>query len=87
METETDIDDIVFSFTQGGRNLRISAWEVSTGAVQKTYTCDADGGGSSCCLLGKDYLLCALRSLPFIYVWNVRKVKRFVFDFYTKPCL
>ena len=74
METETDTGDIVFSFTQGGRSLRISAWEVATGAVQRTYTCDADGGGSSCCLLGKDYILCALRSLPFICVWNVRMV-------------
>ena len=79
MTTEAEGSDFVFSFTEGGQNLRLSAWDVATGAVQKTYNCDAADGGSSCCLLGRNYLLCALRSLPFIYVWNVRKVSVVMF--------
>lgn len=81
MTTEAEGSDVVFSFTESGRNLRLSAWDVATGAVQKTYNCDAADGGSSCCLLGRDYLLCALHSLPFVYVWNVKKVSLVMFLF------
>ena len=66
--------DVVFCCTKGGKNLRITAWELATGSVQRIYSCDAEGGASCACLLGKDYLLCSLKALPFIYVWNIRKV-------------
>ncbi len=55
--------------------MRVSAWELSTGTVQRTYSCDVEGGGSAVCLLGKEHLMCALRKVPFIYVWNIRKVE------------
>ena len=66
-------DELVFTCINSGR---IAAWDVSSGAVRRNYSGDIDGGGCVC-LLGKDFLLCALRSVPFIYVWNVRKVSTF----------
>ena len=66
-------DELVFTCINSGR---IAAWDVSSGAVRRNYSGDIDGGGCVC-LLGKDFLLCALWSLPFIYVWNVRKVSTF----------
>ena len=69
-------EEVVFSCSHGagGRSMKISAWAPSKGAVQRTYSCEAQGGGAALALLGKTYLLCALKNLPFIYVWHLRKV-------------
>lgn len=69
-------EEIVFSCSNdtGGRGLKIAAWSPGKGAVQRTYSCEAQGGGAALALLGKTYLLCALKSLPFIYIWHLRKV-------------
>lgn len=75
-EMNTAGEEVVFSCSHGvgGRSVKISAWAPSKGAVQRTYSCEAQGGGAALALLGKSYLLCALKSIPFIYVWHLRKV-------------
>ena len=69
-------EEIAFSCSQGGGSggLRVAAWDPSKGAVKRTYSCEAQGGGAALVLLGKTYLLCALKAMPFIYVWHLRKV-------------
>lgn len=58
----------------GGKGVKIVAWAPGKGAVQRTYTVEAEGGGAALAMLGRTHLLCALKSIPFIYVWHVRKV-------------
>ena len=60
----------------GGKGVKVAAWTPGKGAVQRTYGCEAEGGGAALAMLGKTHLLCALKSLPFIYVWSMRKVCR-----------
>ena len=69
-------EEVLLSCSNGasGRGVRITAWEPSKGTVKRTYSCDAQGGGAALALLGSSYLLCALKSLPFIYAWHLRKV-------------
>jgi pre-rRNA-processing protein IPI3 len=57
----------------GDRSVKITAWGPSKGTVKRTYSCEAQGGGAALALLGNTYLLCALKSLPFIYAWHLRK--------------
>ena len=70
-----ECSDVALICSHGGRSLRISAWDISTGAVHKTYSCDAEGGGSCISMLGTDYIACSLKAAPFIYVWSVKKVR------------
>ena len=58
----------------GGRGIKIAAWDPDKGAVLRSYSCEAEGGGAALAVLGSTHLLCALKTLPFIYVWHVRKV-------------
>ena len=67
--------EVAFSCSSGGRGLHVEAWDVRNGAVRKTYKSDCDGEGSHLCMAGADYLLCALKSKPFILVWRLDKVK------------
>ena len=61
----------------GGKSLKITAWAPEKGAVQRTYSCEAEGGGAALAVAGKTRILCALKTLPFIYVWHTRKVAVF----------
>lgn len=69
-------EEVVFSCCGGvgSSGVKIAVWEPSKGAVKRTYSCEAREGGAALAVLGKTYLLCALKSLPFIYVWHLRKV-------------
>lgn len=69
-------EEVLLSCSNGasGRGVKITAWGPSKGTVKRTYSCEAQGGGAALALLGNTYLLCALKSLPFIYAWNLRKV-------------
>ena len=69
-------DELVFSCSNGvgSAGVKIAAWQPGKGAVKRTYSCEAQGGGAALALLGKTYLLCALKNLPFIYAWHLRKV-------------
>ena len=58
----------------GGKGVKVVAWNPGKGAVQRTYSCEAEGGGARLAMLGKTHILCAMKSIPFIYVWHVRKV-------------
>ena len=79
--------DLCFSCSQSTNLLSVTAFDITTGAVLKTYTCDSGRSttlapstnlrvrsATSLCLLGRTYLLCASNT-PFIYVWNVKKVR------------
>lgn len=66
--------ELAFSCTSGGRGVHVLAWDLRNGAVRKTYKSDCDGEGTHLCMAGVDYLLCALKSKPFILVWRIDKV-------------
>lgn len=68
-------EDVVFSLSHGGSGgVRVAVWELGSGATKRTFSCEAQGGGNALALLGRTYLLCALRAIPFIYVWHLKKV-------------
>ena len=79
--------DYCFSCSQGRKLLSVAVWDVKTGIVCKVYSCDTGvntsgagpksdvGGAAAVCLLGESHLLCAPRAIPFIYVWNLKKVR------------
>ena len=61
--------------SSGGKGVKIAAWSPGKGAIQRTYSSETEGGGAALAMLGKTHIMCALKSIPFIYVWHVRKVK------------
>lgn len=88
MSSASPGEEVVFTCSDGvgDRSVKISAWAPGKGAVQRTYSCEAQGGGAALALLGKTYLLCALKSLPFLYVWHLRKVSNPVCTV-DSPCM
>ena len=74
--------DLCFACTQSQKSLNVCVWDVQNGAVLRTFSCDGGHSGSqlSCnaaalCLLKEGHLLCAPKNLPYIYVWNLTKVR------------
>lgn len=77
--------DLCFSCSRSSGLLIVTAFDIVTGTVLKTYRCDSVrksstivlgvGSASGLCLCGRNYLLCASNTVPFIYVWNLKKVK------------
>ena len=72
--------DYCFTCCLSSENISISLWDVESGTTRRTYTCETGniakpgkGKAVSIALLGTSYLLCAPRTIPFIYVWNLRK--------------
>ncbi|CAI8012864.1 WD repeat-containing protein 18 [Geodia barretti] len=59
--------------SSGGKGVKIAAWSPGKGAIQRTYSSETEGGGAALAMLGKTHIMCALKSIPFIYVWHVRK--------------
>ena len=67
--------DVVFSLSCGGSGgPRVVAWDLESGSTRRTFSCEAQGGGSCIALVSRTYLLCALSEIPFIYVWHLKKV-------------
>ncbi len=78
--------DYCFTCSQGQKLLSVSAWDVRTGITARIFSCDTGvnssrvgskedvGGASAVCTVGETHLLCAPKSVPFIYVWNLKKV-------------
>lgn len=66
--------EVAFSCTSGGRGVHVVAWDLRNGAIRKTYKSDSEGEGGHLCMAGIDYLLCSLKSRPFILVWRIDKV-------------
>ena len=72
--------DYCFSCHQSPKNVSVSLWDVETGTTQRTYSCETgsvseggEGKAVSIALLGSSYLFCAPQTVPFIYVWNLKK--------------
>lgn len=73
--------DYCFTSHLTPENISISVWDVESGTTRRTYTCETgnmtkppgEGKAISIGLLGTRYLLCAPRTIPFIYVWNLKK--------------
>ena len=82
----SDRRDYCFTCSQGQKLLSVAVWDVKTGIVCRVYSCDTGvttgagstgvGGASAVCLLGETHLLCAPKVVPFIYVWNLKKVSK-----------
>lgn len=68
------LSDVAFSCSSGGRGVHVNAWNVSNGAILRTYRSDCDGKGDHLCMAGLNYLLCSLKNKPFILVWDIDKV-------------
>lgn len=71
--------DYCFTCSQGQKLLSVSVWDVKTGITIRVYSSDTGstqgvGGAAAICLLGETHLLCAPKAIPFIYVWNLKKV-------------
>ena len=84
-------NDYCFTCSQDQNNISISLWDVETGTSRKHYSCET-ASLSKCgmrtaviiALLGSNYLLCAPRTLPFIFVWNLMKARlRYFILLYT----
>ena len=74
LETYSTSTDVIFSCSSGGRGMHIQAWDIKNGAVLRNYISDSTGEGSCICMAGEDYILCALKNKPFIFVWRIDKV-------------
>ena len=77
--------DLCLTCSQGVKSIHVTTWDVSTCIVGRVFSCDtgvkqesdsSTRGASGLCLLGNSHILCASRSLPFIYVWNIKKVRQ-----------
>ena len=73
-------NDYCFTCCLNPENISISLWDVESGTTRRMYTCETGtmtkagkGKAVSIALLGTSYLLCAPRTIPFIYVWNLKK--------------
>ena len=77
LESKTDPPktEVAFSCTSAGRGVHVVAWDLCNGAIRKTYKSDSEGEGGHLCMAGIHYLLCALKSRPFILVWKIDKVQ------------
>ena len=63
----------IFSCSSSGRGLYIQAWDLTNSSVLRTYKSETDGEASCMCRAGR-YLLCAVSSKPFIFIWLISKV-------------
>ena len=70
----SSMPSVAFSCAVGAGRLLVKAWDISNGAVRKTYRSDMEGCGAHLCTVGNDYLMCAMQSKPFIIVWKLDKV-------------
>lgn len=68
---------VAFSCAVRAGRLLVKAWDISNGAVRRTYRSDMEGNGAHLCAVGNDYLMCALQNKPFIIVWKLDKVDCF----------
>lgn len=74
VDVASSTPSIAFSCALRAGRLLVKAWDVSNGAVRKTYRSDIEGSGAHLCAVGSDYLMCALLNKPFIIVWKIDKV-------------
>ena len=74
LETYSPSTDVIISCSSGGRGMHLQAWDIKNGAVLRNYISDSTGEGSCICMAGEDYILCALKNKPFIFVWRIDKV-------------
>ena len=79
--------DYCFTCCLSPENISISLWDVESGTTTRTYTSETGsiakpgkGKAVSIALLGTSYLLCAPRTIPFIYVWNLKKASLKITD-------
>ena len=75
---EVERTEYCFSCHQDSKQLSISLWDLETGTTRRIYNCDVRSsskhGKGKIALLGTNYLLYASQTVPFIYVWNIKKV-------------
>lgn len=80
-DTARKRSDYCFTCYQSPKNIGIALWDVESGTTRRTYSCETgnlpqpsgEGKAISIALLGSYYLFCAPRTVPFIYVWNLKK--------------
>ena len=71
----TPSKEVAFTCSSGGKGVYLQAWNVANGAVLRRYTGDSSSGEATCvCMAGEDYILCALKHKPLIFVWRTHWV-------------
>lgn len=77
LQSYTPSRSLLFVCSSNAKGVYLQALDVDNGSILRTYNADSSGGEATCfCLAGEDYLLCALKHKPLIFVWKTNRVMR-----------
>lgn len=69
------IRDVLFICSSNAKGVYLQALDIANGSIIRTYNADSSGVEATCfCVAGQDYLICALKHKPLIFVWKTNWV-------------